>query len=132
MENHFYWRIPLRSLTSILRLSEADYPVHVNWGVAIFSQPPDAVPEQRGELPDPVFGLNYLRVADIKLPIAIPVTCLEDDFSGGYCPAKTPEEAIARWRGLILTRRQEFGFRVTTKEIDKIHQAITSYPRGLG
>jgi hypothetical protein len=127
-KDHFYLRIPLRSLTSALHLSEADYPVHIDWGIAIFSQPPDAIPEQCGELPFPVAGLNYLRVANIRLPVAVPVTCVEDEFTGGYCPAKTPKDAISRWKKYILKRREDFGFRVTTQELRKVHRAIARIP----
>lgn len=125
--NHFYLRIPLRALTSTLHLSEADYPVHIDWGLAIFSQPPDATLEQRGELEAPINGLNYLRVADIKLPIPVPVSCIEDDFKGGYCPAKSPEDAIARWKKFILERRENFGLRVSIQDLTKIHQQIAVY-----
>jgi hypothetical protein len=124
----FYLRIPLRSLTSTLHLSEASYPVHIDWGIAIFSQPPDAIPEQRGKLASPIAGLNYLHVADIKLPVPIPISCVGgDEFKKGYCPAKTPEDAIICWKEIILERRSKFGFRLTSWDLDKIHQAIASY-----
>ncbi len=127
----FYRRIPLRSLTSTLNLPEANYPICVDLGIAIFHEPADAVLEQRGELQVPIGGLNFLRVADVRCPIPIPRTRIEDSFSRGYCPAKTPEDAIANWKQIILERRSNFGLTIARRELDKIHQAIALHYKTL-
>jgi hypothetical protein len=127
--DYFYVRVPLRTIKSTLCLSEANYPIQVDWGIAIFTN--GKTPETTGELDKPVLGLNFLRVADLFLPVPIPMTCSGDIFYRGYCPAKSPEAAIAHWRNYIVDRRSKHGFRVTTAELksnaERIEEVLKTF-----
>jgi hypothetical protein len=124
---YFYRRIILRRVHTVMALSEAIYPVRVDWGIAIFSQGEDAAPEQQGELEKPFLGFNYICCANVHFLTPIPVCHPEDTLQGkAYCPAKTPEDAVNVWKDYIKNRRNQYGFRLTTKDIKAIRDRIAS------
>jgi hypothetical protein len=124
----FYRRITLKQIDTVIALSEAIYPVRVDWGIAIFSQAKNAAPEAQGEMEKPFLGLNYRRCADVYFPVPIPICYPEHTLQGrAYCPAEKPYDAVNEWKGYIKDCRNKHGFHLTTRDIEAVRSRIASY-----